>query len=144
MRLCFRVTMKTDLSGDGQPMANIQHIQHISPYTQDPPRCTAPILYGWKTCAPLKVKMFLWLAFLHRHWTADRWTNQTWPPIPYKLPTKWSGRRDNGAHPHPLLLLAADLVANSTAARFQLHHSRNWYAPGMVDAAPRPAVTPQT
>lgn len=26
----------------------------------------------WKTWAPLKVKMFLWLAFLRRHWTADR------------------------------------------------------------------------
>jgi hypothetical protein len=26
----------------------------------------------WKTWAPLKVKIFLWLAFRKRHWTADR------------------------------------------------------------------------
>lgn len=36
----------------------------------------ATSLYGadliWKSWAPLKVKMFLWLAFLRRHWTADR------------------------------------------------------------------------
>ncbi|KAF8701133.1 hypothetical protein HU200_033795 [Digitaria exilis] len=26
----------------------------------------------WPTWTPLKVKLFLWLAFLRRHWTADR------------------------------------------------------------------------
>lgn len=26
----------------------------------------------WKTWAPLKIKIFLWLAFRRRHWTADR------------------------------------------------------------------------
>ena len=26
----------------------------------------------WKTWAPLKVKIFLWLAFRRRHWTGDR------------------------------------------------------------------------
>lgn len=26
----------------------------------------------WKTWAPLKVNIFLWLAFLRRHWTGDR------------------------------------------------------------------------
>jgi hypothetical protein len=26
----------------------------------------------WKTWAPLKVKIFLWLAFQRKHWTADR------------------------------------------------------------------------
>lgn len=28
----------------------------------------------WKTWAPLKVKIFLWLALRRRHWTADRQT----------------------------------------------------------------------
>lgn len=26
----------------------------------------------WKTWAPLKIKVFLWLAFRRRHWTGDR------------------------------------------------------------------------
>ena len=26
----------------------------------------------WRTWAPMKVKIFLWLAFRRRHWTADR------------------------------------------------------------------------
>lgn len=26
----------------------------------------------WKTWAPLRVKIFLWLAFKHRHWTGNR------------------------------------------------------------------------
>jgi len=26
----------------------------------------------WKTWAPLRVKIFMWLAFRRRHWTADR------------------------------------------------------------------------
>jgi hypothetical protein len=26
----------------------------------------------WKAWAPLRVKIFLWLAMKHRHWTADR------------------------------------------------------------------------
>lgn len=48
----------------------------------------------WQTWDPLRVKIFMWLAFRRRHWIADRWRRHGLEARDNLLPL-WSGTRDN-------------------------------------------------